>query len=73
LSKKEYPQKLIEGDWNDRIVDPEGRVFNFNVSRSRQASIEAFIDMLILSKTNIIETNKNSTFFQFANYYGVIK
>ncbi len=73
FSKKEYPQKLIEGDWNDRIVDPEGRVFNFNVSRSRQASIEAFIDMLILSKTNIIETNKNSTFFQFANYYGVIK
>ena len=67
--KLEYPKKLIEGKWNDTIVDSEGRMFSFNVNRSRQASVEAFVDMLILSKTNIIETNPDSTFFQFANYY----
>ena len=73
FAKLEYPKKLIDGGWNDTITDSEGRVFNFNIDRSRQACIEAFIDMLILAKTNIIETNKDSTFFQFANYYRSIE
>lgn len=66
--KKYYVEKLKEGDWNDLIVDTEGRRFNFNVNRSRESVKEAFIDLLILSRTNII-TQSHSSFLNFAKLY----
>jgi len=69
FEKNNYVNKLIDSDWNASIVDSEGRSFIFNVNRSRESVIEAFIDMLILSKTNII-TENSSTFLNFAKLYG---
>lgn len=68
--KTEYVTKLVDGDWHAGIVDKSGRHFNYNVNRSRTSVIEAFEDMLILSKTNLDFYKKNkSTFFTFARYY----
>jgi len=71
FEKNNYVDKLIDSDWNASIIDSEGRSFIFNVNRSRESVIEAFIDMLILSKTNII-TENSSTFLNFAKLYGKI-
>ena len=71
FEKNNYVNKLIDSDWNASIVDSEGRSFIFNVNRSRESVIEAFIDMLILSKTNII-TENSSTFLNFAKLYGKV-
>lgn len=66
--KTAYVGKLKEGTWNDVITDNEGRQFNFNVDRSKEAVIEGFIDLLILSKTNIL-VESHSTFLKFAKLY----
>jgi hypothetical protein len=66
--KNHYVEKLKEGSWNELITDNEGRQFNFNVNRSKESVIEGFIDLLILSKTNII-IESNSTFLKFAKLY----
>jgi hypothetical protein len=71
FNKKEYVQKFALGYWNSRITDNEGRAFNFNVNRNRQSVIEAFIDMLILSRTKIIK-HVGSTFSDFAELYSHI-
>jgi len=64
-----YAEKLdIDKSWCGHIIDREGRSFNFNVNRSKDSVIEGFIDLLILSKTNItIETI--SSFLKFAKLY----
>lgn len=69
FEKNNYVTKLVDGSWNANIIDSEGRSFIFNVNRNRESVIEAFIDMLILSKTNIL-TNNSSTFLNFAKLYG---
>ena len=43
-----------------------------NVLRSKESVIEALHDLLILSHTNIQDTNKYSTFLQLAKYYNSI-
>lgn len=58
--KKNYVEKLVDGGWTAKISDTEGRIFSYNVSRSRQSVIEAFADMLILSRTRIVLGNKSS-------------
>jgi hypothetical protein len=69
--KTSYVEKFKDGGWNDLTMDNEGRVFNFNVKRSKQSVIEAFEDMLILSKTNILQNSKSSFLF-FANKFSNI-
>jgi len=66
--KNSYVEKLNEGEWNDLTIDNEGRQFNFNINRSKESVIEGFIDLLILSKTNII-VESHSTFLKFAKLY----
>lgn len=66
--KKHYVEKLQEGSWNELTKDNEGRQFNFNVNRSKESVIEGFIDLLILSKTNIV-VESHSTFLKFAKLY----
>ena len=58
--KTEYAGKLVEGGWLDQTTDTNGRVYNYNVNRPRQSVIEAFIDLLILSRTTIEFTVKSS-------------
>ena len=64
--------KNINGDWNDKIIDDQGRESNFNVNRPKQSVIEAFISLLILSRTKIHINNK-STFLQYAKLYANIE
>ena len=72
LNKKtEYVTKLINGNWNETIQDNQGRTFNFNVNRSSQSVKEAFADMLILAKTNILSEN-HSTFLNVAKMYNLL-
>lgn len=73
--KKTFPEKMIEDThWNDLTTDDQGRVFNFNISRSAQSIYEALVDLLILSKTTQILTS-HSTFlrmsmiFKSVNYF----
>ena len=66
--KNNYVQKYQEGSWNDTITDKEGRQFCFNINRSRESVIDGFIDLLILSRTNII-IESSSTFLKFAKLY----
>lgn len=70
--KTSYVEKLKDGSWNEPTTDLEGRTFNYNVNRPKQSVIEAFIDLLILSRTNIL-VNSLSTFLTFAKYYSKIK
>ena len=70
FNKYNYATKMnLDFDWNDLTEDTEGRYFNFNVNRSSQSVVEAFKDLLILSKTNIIKTSNTSTFLNLAMLY----
>ena len=69
--KNSYVTKLVDGSWNDLTIDNEGRQMKFNVNRSRESVIEGFIDLLILSKTNIV-VNSHSSFLKFAKLYNKI-
>jgi hypothetical protein len=66
--KTSYVSKLIDGDWRAETVDADGRRYNYNINRPRQSVIEAFVDMLILSQTNIQFTVKSS-FSRFAEVF----
>jgi hypothetical protein len=69
--KKNYVEKLTDGDWNARIKDADGREFKFNVLRSRESVIEGFCDMLILSRTRIVSQGP-STFLRFAQLFSTL-
>ena len=68
LPKTSYVQKYRPGGWNDLIIDDEGRESNFNVNRPRQSVIEAFIGLLILSRTTLA-FDSPSTFLAYAKLY----
>jgi FkbM family methyltransferase len=73
FDKTNYPTKLITSNtWTDPTLDTEGRWMNFNVDRSSQSVIEGFIDLLILSRSEIIETSNTSTFLKLAKIYSDI-
>jgi hypothetical protein len=66
-NKLQYVQKFVDGPW--RMNHLEGTDGLFNVKRDRQSVIDAFIDMLILSRTNIIFFNNIGSFYQLSNIY----
>jgi len=66
FEKSNYVQKYSDGEWNTWIVDSNGNQFPFNVDRNSQSVIEAIVDLLLLSNSNIINTNLNSTFLKTA-------
>ena len=63
--KKSYVSKKIEGEWNDITLDHSGRAYPCNVERSTQSVIDAVVDWLILSESNIISSSA-STFLRSA-------
>lgn len=66
--KTHYVEKLIEGPWRQaRIQDRDGRVFPNNIDRGRESVIQAWMDLLILSRTTILHTVKSS-FSQTASW-----
>jgi len=66
--KTSYVEKLIPGDWYESTTDTDGRQTKYNINRNKQSVIEAFVDMLILSRTWIRPTVKSS-FSNFARYF----
>lgn len=70
-SKREYTTKLDPSkDWQSPYTDNDGRYSVFNVERSKISVIDAIIDFLILSKSNIIKTGNHSTFLKMAMIVG---
>lgn len=68
--KTHYVEKLVDGPWRQsRVQDRDGRVFPNNIDRPRESVIQAWMDMLILSRTTILHTVKSS-FSQTAIWIG---
>jgi hypothetical protein len=65
--KNSYAEKLVKDqDWNCRIKDSNDNYFNFNVDRPSRSVQQAIVDLLILSRSEILNTNLASTFLQTA-------
>jgi len=65
--KTNYPELLVpEGGWNTVTKDEFGHQFAFNIKRSRESVIQAMVDLLVLSASNVINTDHRSTFLQTA-------
>lgn len=69
--KHAYAEKYISGNWIQLMHDAEGRKTEYNMQRSEQSVIDAFVDLLILSKTNIL-IRTQSTFVQLAILYNKV-
>lgn len=66
-SKTSYVEKLNQnGDWNSWITDNNGNQFPFNVNRSASSVVQAIIDLLLLSHSEILNKNSSSTFLKTA-------
>jgi hypothetical protein len=71
--KSSFPTKLDGvGGWNSVTTDTEGRVFPFNIYRSEASIVEALMDLLILSRTTLIDTS-HSTFLRMAMIFKACK
>lgn len=57
--KKHYVQKIGPGNWNTP-VDVQGIGYSSNVFRSGESLIEACVDLLLLSRSEIINTSASS-------------
>lgn len=51
-----------------QIKDKENRQFSFNVDRNRESTIQAFCDLLLLSRTDIIKMS-DSSFLKISQLY----
>jgi hypothetical protein len=68
FEKTNYVEKLrTEDGWNGCIVDNVGRSFTFNVNRPKAASIDAFCDMILLSRTATRLHTSGSSFLACAD------
>lgn len=65
FDKNSYVEKLTDGDWRHQFLDKDGRVMRFNVNRSSESVIDAMVDLLILSESEIVQTS-HSTFLKTA-------
>lgn len=64
--KVKYVEKLTDdGGWRDTVVDDDGKEYSFNIERSDESVIDAMVDLLILSKSTILNTSE-STFLRTA-------
>ena len=70
--KSTYVEKLQDGHWRDNVTDDAGRNIIFNMNRPKQAMIEAFVDMLILSKTKIDRMSKSTFRGMAERYQGIL-
>lgn len=66
--KDHYVDKRIDGPWRDDTQSPD---LKYNVLRGRESVIEAFIDMLVLSRTSIMDSR--ASFCYWAKLYGEIE
>jgi hypothetical protein len=68
FEKSKYVEKLYpDGGWNRSITDDVGRSFNFNVNRNKASSVDAFCDMILLSKAATRLKTSGSSFLSCAD------
>jgi hypothetical protein len=66
-SKTSYVEKLNgSGEWNSWITDNNGNQFPFNVNRNSSSVVQAIVDLLLLSYSEILNKNSSSTFLKTA-------
>ena len=66
VPKTAFPQKReASAAWQQWTRDSDGRAFPFNIERGAVAVVEGFIDLLILSRTQLLPTS-SSSFLAFA-------
>jgi len=63
--KRQYVAKRVDGDWSAPNADHSGRVYACNVERSDVSVMDAVVDMLVLSASQIVRTS-GSTFLNTA-------
>jgi hypothetical protein len=69
FKKNHFPQKRLESaNWLHWVTDAEGRKFPFNIERSEESVVEGLIDLLILSRTQLVTTS-HSTFLTMAGIF----
>lgn len=69
FAKTSFPEKLQQdAAWLHWTSDADGRRFPFNVSRSEASVVEALVDLLILSRTEVLATS-GSTFLSMARLF----
>ena len=64
--------KIIEGEWRQSVLDQQGNKILFNINRPKEQIVDALIDMLILSRTNIKRKSK-STFCTTAERFSSLE
>jgi hypothetical protein len=64
-AKRAYVEKAVDGGWNTPTADHSGRVYACNVNRGAAGVEDAIVDLLILSRSQIVRTS-NSTFLNTA-------
>lgn len=65
FDKRAHVEKRVDGDWNSVNTDHSGRSYAFNVERSGASVQDALVDLLILSRSQIVRTS-SSTFLNTA-------
>lgn len=64
-AKRAHVEKRVAGGWNSINTDHSGRSYAFNVQRSGASVQDAVVDLLILSRSQVVKTS-NSTFLNTA-------
>jgi len=71
FAKQAYVEMLVpNGNWGYEITDSTGHRFPYNVKRGSDSVLEAMVDLQILAKSNIINTDHRSTFIRTAILLG---
>jgi len=63
--KRAHVEKRVEGQWTTVTADHSGRLYPCNVTRSGASVQDAVVDLLVLSRSQIVKTS-NSTFLNTA-------
>jgi hypothetical protein len=64
-AKRAYVEKAVDGSWTTATADHSGRVYACNVNRGATSVEDAIVDLLILSRSQIVRTS-HSTFLNTA-------
>lgn len=73
-TKNSYVKKVVEGTWRKEPVDAgDGREQEYNTLIDVESAKEAFIDLLILSRTDIKYRHQHSSFSWFSEIYSKVE
>ena len=72
-TKKSYVKKAVEGSWRETVDAGDGRKQDYNTLIDVESAREAFIDLLILSRTDIKYRHQHSSFSWFSEIYSNVE